>query len=224
MLRLLVLLLVLANAAYWAWSNGMLAELGLNPSTQTEPQRMATQINPEAIRLLTQEEAARIENGRPSAAASGADAGECLLAGPFNEQQSASLRAALEAASLPAGSWQMEATLESARWIVYMGKYPSEEAVAKKRGELRQLGVAFRPVTNAALAPGLSLGSFASQAEAETELVRMAGKGVRTARVVQERAELRGQTLKLTAVDSSLRARLDALAMPMDGKTLRPCP
>jgi hypothetical protein len=104
-----------------------------------------------------------------------------------------------------------------------MGKYPNEEAVAKKRGELRQLGVAFRPVSNAALAPGLSLGSFGSQAEADTELARMAGKGVRTAKVVQERAELRGQTLRLTSVDSSLRAQLNALAAPLDGKTLRPC-
>ncbi len=43
MLRLLVLLLLLANAGYWAWSQGLLAAYGLAPAVQTEPQRLATQ-------------------------------------------------------------------------------------------------------------------------------------------------------------------------------------
>lgn len=228
MLRLLVLLLALVNVAYFAWTRGTLAPLGMAPSVQTEPQRMATQIRPEAIRLLTADEAQQIESSSTARPANGASAAaeaapaECLQAGLFNEQQTAALRASLEKA-LPAGSWQFESSAEPARWIVYMGKYPSEEALAKKRSELRQLGVAFRAVNNEALAPGLALASFALQGDADKELARVATKGVRTARVVQERAEARGQILKLVAVDGALRTQLDSLKPQLEGKPLRPC-
>ncbi len=227
MLRLLVLLLLLANAGYWAWSQGLLAAYGLAPAVQTEPQRLATQIRPEAIRLLTPDEARTIEAG-PRKVASAPDNGEaapapeCLQAGLFNEEQTASLRSTLEA-SLPPGSWQLESSVEPARWIVYMGKYNNDEALAKKRAELRQLGVPFRPVTNAALAPGLALASFAAQADAEKELTRIATRGVRTARVAQERAEVRGQILKLAAVDAALRTQLDTIRPQLQGKALQSC-
>lgn len=225
MLRLLALLLLLANVGYVAWSQGGLATLGLAPSVQTEPQRVATQIRPEAIRLLTANEARLIENenGGRSANAPAAVAAECLQAGLFNEQQTATLRASLETA-LPAGSWQFESSVEPARWIVYMGKYSTEEALAKKRSELRQLGVAFRAVNNESLAPGLALASFTAQADAEKELARVTGKGVRTARVAQERPEARGQMLKIATLDAALRARLDTLTPLLEGKPFRPCP
>ncbi len=231
MLRLAVLLLLLANVGYWAWSQGVLAPLGLAPGVQNEPQRMQNQIKPDSIRLLTPEEAKALENGDvpagPRAAASApvaqAPAPECLQAGLFDEQQTALLRAAL-ANSLPAGSWQFESNAEPARWIVYMGRYTNPENLAKKRAELRQLGVPFRAVNNATLAPGLALASFTQQADAEKELERIAGKGVRTARVAQERAEARGHILKLAAVDGALRKQLDAFSAQLDGKPLQPCP
>lgn len=224
-----MLLLVLANSAYFAWSQGLLAPLGLAPGVQTEPQRLAAQIRPEAIRLLSADAARQLEKSGTAAASPNGNAGapppvvaECLQAGLFNEQQTATLRASLEN-TLPAGSWQLESSVEPARWIVYMGKYSTEEALAKKRAELRQLGVPFRAVNSEALAPGLALASFTSQADAEKELARVATRGVRTARVALERAEARGQILKLPAADASLRKQLDGLAPQLDGKALRPC-
>ncbi|MES2687024.1 MAG: SPOR domain-containing protein [Pseudomonadota bacterium] len=222
MLRLLVLLLVLANAGYWAWSQGLLAAYGLAPGVQAEPQRLATQIRPEAIRLLTAEEAKKLESAPPANASTAASAPECLQAGLFNEQQTATLRASLDA-TLPPGSWQFESSVEPARWIVYMGKYNNPENLAKKRSELRQLGVPFRAVNNEALAPGLALASFPLEADAEKELARIATRGVRTARVAQERAEARGQILKLAAVDAALRAQLDAIKPQLEGKALQSC-
>ena len=229
MLRLAVLLLLLANSAYFAWSQGLLAPLGLAPGVQTEPQRLAAQIRPEAIRLLSTGEVKQLETGGTAAAPPNSSANapapvaaECLQAGLFNEQQTAALRASLES-TLPAGSWQLESSVEPARWIVYMGKYNTEEALAKKRAELRQLGVPFRAVNSEALAPGLALASFTSQADAEKELARVATRGVRTARVAQERAEARGQILKLPSADAGLRKQLEGLAPQLDGKALRPC-
>ena len=216
MLRLIVLLLLLANGAFYAWSGGLLAAWGVAPVTQSEPQRLTQQIRPEALRLLSVEEAKPAE-----ASATVAKAAECLQAGPFEDAQVAPLRASL--GGWPAGSWMLEPTVEPARWIVYMGKYPSTEAVIKKKGELRQIGVSFQAVVNPALEPGLSLGSFRTEEQANGHLNTLADRGVRTARVVVERPELRGQLLKLPAVDDTLRPRVDELKVVLAGKALRAC-
>jgi hypothetical protein len=131
------------------------------------------------------------------------------------------LRAVLEA--WPAGGWSFEPAVEPARWIVYMGKYAGVEQLARKRAELRQLGVSFEALSNADLEPGLSLGGFASQQAANQHLETLAERGVRTARVVQERPEQQGQRLLLPAVDEGLRARIEELRPLLGGRPLRPC-
>ncbi len=223
MLRLIVLLLVLANAGYYAWSHGLLAAYGLAPTSQTEPQRLAQQINPEAMRILSPTEARQFENPQaPASAALASNAAGCLQVGLFNEEQSLVLRERLVSA-LPAGSWVLESVASPARWLVYMGKFSSADAVEKKKAELRGLGVTFDAPNNTALEPGLSLGSFKTQPEADTELARIAKKGVKTARVIQERAEQRGQKLKLPTVNAALRTQLDAIKPQLAGKALQPC-
>ena len=52
MLRWLVLVLLLANAGYLAWSQHGLAGLGLAPATESEPERLRQQIEPAALRIL----------------------------------------------------------------------------------------------------------------------------------------------------------------------------
>ena len=218
MLRLAVLVLVLANGLYFAWSQGLLQTFGVAPAQQSEPQRLSQQIRPEALRLLNADEARRVE----SAAAPAARGPECLQAGLFDERQATAVRQTLEPL-LPAGSWSLEAAVEPARWIIYMGKYLTPDAVNKKKAELRQLGVSFEGLSSAALEPGLSLGGFTSQAAAQQQLDRLAQRGVRTARVVQEREEARGQVLRLPLVDDALRARLEEIRTVLNGKPLRSC-
>lgn len=216
MLRLVVLVLILANAAYFAWSQHLLAPWGIAPAQQSEPQRLAQQIKPQAVRILSAEEARRLDTAAPPAR------GECLQAGPLDDAQAAALKQALQ--PWPAESWSMEPVVELPRWIVYMGKYPSGESVARKKAELRQLGISFEPLADPALEPGVSLGGYASEAEANRQREVLAERGVRTARVVQERAEVRGQMLRLPALDDSLRARLDELKAGLGAKSsLRAC-
>jgi hypothetical protein len=49
MLKLLILLLLLANGAYFAWNRGALAKLGLAPTHQAEPERLQQQVHPELL-------------------------------------------------------------------------------------------------------------------------------------------------------------------------------
>ena len=216
MLRLIVLLLLLANGAYYAWAQGFLAAWGVAPVQQSEPQRLAQQLRPEALKILPADEVRRVE-----VVSASTKAAECLQAGPFEESQAAPLRASL--ASWPAGTWTLEQTVEPAHWIVYMGKYPGMEALNKKKAELRYLGVSFQSTLNPALEFGLSLGGFTTEAEANRHLNELAQRGVRTARVVVERPEVRGQLLKLTGVDEALRPRLDDLKTVLAGNALRAC-
>ena len=60
MLRLVLLALLLANAGMLAWSQGWLASYGLAPVAQAEPQRLAQQLRPEAMRLLSPAEARQL--------------------------------------------------------------------------------------------------------------------------------------------------------------------
>ena len=216
MLRFLVLLLLLANGAYFAWSQGLLSDYGFAPVQQTEPLRITQQIKPERLRILKADELKRLE----VAAQSPARPTECLHAGVFDASQTAELTVALQNA-LPAGSWALDAVVEPARWIIYMGKYPSAEALAKKRSELASLNLNYEPLTNPSLEFGLSLGGYAAQSAADAALAALSRRGVRTARVVQERAELRGSSLRIAAVDELIRARLDELRPLRAGKTLR---
>ncbi|GAB2541192.1 SPOR domain-containing protein [Simplicispira piscis] len=235
MLRFFVLVLLLANAAYYAWSQGLLLEWGLAPVSQSEPQRLAEQIRPEALRVVGSKTSAPAV--APAAAAqeptsapapapveapvAAAPAGECLQAGVFDEEQAAALRRA--AASLPQGSWTLERTTIAGRWMVYMGRFADADALAKKRAELREMNIPYDRPGSAALEPGLSLGRFSTEEAAQRGLSNLTAKGVRTARVVQERNDAPGYTLRLPAADSALRARVEALRTPMAGKALRPC-
>lgn len=217
MLRLLVLVLLLANGGFFAWSQGYLLPWGIGPAQQSEPQRLGQQIRPESVRVLKPDELRRIE----TVAAAAPRPPECLQAGPLDEPRLASLRPLLDA--LPSNAWSLEEAVEPARWIVYMGRYGGVEQVARKRAELRQLSVSFEPLSNPELEPGLSLGGHATQQAAQQQLEQLALRGVRTARVVQERPEQRGQRLLLPAVDDALRPRLEDLKTALNGRPLRPC-
>jgi hypothetical protein len=219
MLRLLVLVLLLLNSAYFAWSQGLLAGLGFAPLQQSEPQRMVQQINPQAVQLLSTQELRMVD----PVAAGGIKPTQCLQAGPFDEVQGALLSSALTPA-LPAGSWTLEAVLEPARWIVYMGKYPNADVLAKKSSELAALKLKFEPLNNPALQPGLSLGGFEAKAAANAHLETLSRRGLRTAKVVQERVAARAMMLRLPQADDALRARLDELKPVFAGKALLPCP
>ncbi len=218
MLRLLVLLLILLNAGYFAWSQGMLRPYGWAPPEQSEPQRLQQQIRPEAIRILGTDEARRAEQ----AALAPPKPPECLQAGLFDDAQAEAVRQAAEAA-LPAGAWAMETVTEPARWIVYMGKFPNATALARKRSELLKMNLKLQPLNNPALEPGLSLGLYDSEDRANAELAALQKRGVRTARVLPERPEVRHTLLRIPAVDEAVRARLEELRPALGDKPLRSC-
>ncbi|MDA8452703.1 SPOR domain-containing protein [Acidovorax sp. NCPPB 3859] len=246
MLRAAVLVLLLANAGYYAWAQGLLRDWGLAPAEQSEPQRLEQQIQPENLRIgrpvsgdaasapaspppvapsSSPTPASEASHPAPTSAvpaqAAAADSTACLQAGPFDARQTEALRTA--AAALPANSWSLEPVSFASRWMVYMGRFADEDALEKKRAELRARKVAYdRP--GPALEPGLSLGRFSTEEAAERALAALGTQGVRTARVVQERSDATGHVLRLPAATPALRAQAETqLRTALAGRPLRNC-
>ena len=237
MLRLAVIALLLANAGYYAYTQGWLRSAGLVTLEQAEPQRLQQQIRPETLKVLRAQGATNNPTPPPAPAAAPAadtpasapappaaapaDAGECLQAGVFDDKQATALRTA--AASLPPGSWTLEPTPITGRWMIYMGRFDDQDTLDKKRAELRARKVDFDRA-GGTLEPGLSLGRFSTEEAAQRGLTALNAQGVRTARVIQERQAATGFILKLPAVTDAQRQQWLATLRPaMAGKTLGSC-
>ena len=237
MLRLAVIALLLANAGYYAYTQGWLRSAGLVTPEQAEPQRLQQQIRPETLKVLRAQGATNNPTPPPApaaapaadtaasapapTAAAPADAGECLQAGVFDDKQAAALRNA--AAALPAGSWSLEPTPITGRWMIYMGRFDDQDTLDKKRAELRARKVDFDRA-GGTLELGLSLGRFSTEEAAQRGLTALNAQGVRTARVIQERQAATGFILKLPAVTDAQRQQWLATLRPaMAGKTLGSC-
>lgn len=218
MLRLLVLALLLVNGLYFGWSQGLLKAYGFAPEQQGEPQRMAQQVQPQSLKLLSAQELGKVEAQLQADLAPK----ECLVAGPLNDNQVNALRRVLEP-NWPAGSWQMQPVAVAPRWIVYMGKYANDDQLSKKRAELAVMKLTPEPLQNPALEPGLSLGGFASPAEANAELARLSQRGIRTAHVVQEIQAGNANQLRLPVVTEALKGRLGELKPSLGNLALKAC-
>lgn len=134
----------------------------------------------------------------------------CLQSPAMDAKALADVRRSLET-QWPAGSWKITSVSKPGRWLVYMGKYPSDIILEKKQGELKTLKVAYFPVKNPELAPGISLGEFESQAKAQQALQDLNKLGIRTAKVIQEFSGKVSHVAVVPAVTPKLRPLIDAL-------------
>lgn len=247
MLRFLVLLLLVVNGFFYAWSNGYLNQWGWAAKSQRETFRLNEQIEPERIVVRPNDKLAQTTSpeaisvtfqtatsaptsapapATPTLVAAAATPTICLTAGAFNDRQSSAIKQTLDS-KLPAVRWRFETVSVPARWIVYMGKYANNNARDLKKSQLDQIKVPHELLTESKLEPGLSLGSHATQALANQALQQLVKQGVRTARVLQESPEQKAQTLVVPAIDEANRTKLNlvyaGLASVLAGKSLQAC-
>ena len=219
MLRLFALVMLLANAGYFAWSQGHLRALGWGPVEQREPERLAQQMGADKLRL----------EGQPATAAAPTPTAPpepttCHWVAGLSPAQASELTTALEAAGLDNSRWTLDESVLPERWIVYVGKFPSADLLNRKKTELRSLRVEFRDVNAPALQPGLALGTYSTEAAAQTALQELGRAGVRSASVVKEREAQRSVSLRLAALTTSEFARVEPVVQQATGKPLASCP
>lgn len=218
MLRAAVLVLALANLAYWAWTQGWLDNIaGVRATGDREPERLLRQVQPQMLKVLPPASAA---SAGPVAAVA---APVCLQAGPFGAEAVKAAEAALQT-TLPPGSWTETRTEHAGLWVIAMGRYPSAEALAKKADELRRRHVAFEEVREPPeLAPGLLLGRFDDRASAERSLQDHGRHGVHSARIVELRPASVSHMLRIENASPALAAQAAALKADALGAGFAPC-
>jgi hypothetical protein len=215
--RALVGLLLLANLLFFAWSQGWLDEVaGVRATGDREPERMARQVRPESLRVLT-----------PQAVAAAASAAEarlvCLQAGPFDAGGIAAAEAAV-ASTLPSGTWARQSIEQPPRWILYLGRYTSRDALQRKEQELARVRVPFEPISNAPeLQPGLVLGRYTERDAADAALARLTQRGVQGGRVLQLAQPATLHLLRVERADAELAQKVTALRLDALGRGFVPC-
>jgi hypothetical protein len=213
MLRGLVVGLLTANLLFWAWTQGWLTNLvGIDPRGDHEPQRLAAQIDPQAIRVL-----------QPGSVAVAVPKPMCLEAGPYTPAEAPKVEAAARTA-LPEGAWTLVRREKPGSWIIYTGRYASRESQQRKADELKRLNVAFEELHGVPeLEPGFVFGRYNLREDAQEAAKRLSAQRVRTARVVQLVAPSVTQAIRIPKADAALQATAAALKPQLAGKTFSAC-
>jgi hypothetical protein len=226
MLRWVLLVLVVANAVFFSWSQGLWADQGWAPTRVSEPERMQQEVQAPAIRLLNSPTETTDKSTEPTTADSAvpAEPTSCSWMPGLSPGQADALRQAMGTLSLPEGIWSLSENRSPGRWIVYWGKFESPEVMTQRKATLRRLKIDHRDVTLPRLAPGLALGTFSNEDAAKEALGKVQAQGIRTARVAVERAETVNWALRLPAITETQRQAIMGLGAALAGKTLQACP
>ena len=216
MLRALVLMLVVLNLAFFAWTQGWLDGLvGVRAGGDREPERLARQVNPDSVVLLA---------AAPASSASGtaSTAPACLESGPYAQADVAAAESALRSA-VPGTAWTDTRTEQPGAWLVYMGGYPDRDTMQRKIDEIGRTRVSVEEVTVPGEgAFGLSLGRYDDRAGADRGLAQAQQRGIRTARVVQLQPTVT-HVLRVERAEPAMAAQLTALKVDALGKAFVPC-
>ena len=214
MLKNLVLVLLSANILYFAWTEGLLQSYGLSPSSGSESHRVNEQLQPQMLEPVRAPDTPLVEQ---------ASAAACLRSGPWDKEQAARLRLALQEA-LPQDSWRLDPLTPPPRWIVYLGKFSNQELLKRKLTQLASIsGVKTQELRDPALVPGISLGGFDTEPLAQAELDRLSRMGVRKAKVVQENEPPNKEMLVIPSVSKDIQAALLTIQPLLQAHALQPC-
>ena len=211
-MRLVVLLLLLANVAFFAWTRYM-------PETSsTESQLVLQQIHPEAIRLLSPREVAaqatrEIEQAKVSA---------CIEWGAFNAADVMKARGALEPLAARVSEYRVD---EAAGWWVYVPPQGSRQAAIQKAAELKRLGVDefFVVQEDSRYRFAISLGVYRTEGAAAVRLEQLRSLGVRSAVVGARQTPVPKVYLQLRDLPEGAQAKLAELRQSVPGTQIREC-
>ena len=232
-MRALFLLLVLANAGFYAWWRHLAP-----PETSADPAPLARQIEPEKLKVLSPAElpppAPPKPRPAPTAAAAPAatvqaapapTAPKCVEWGSFTLTDAPRAEKALEPLALGPRLAQRR-TEENASWWVFIPSQRTRQGAVRKAAELKDLGIDeyFIVQEEGPLRWALSLGVFRTEDAAQARLSALRARGVRTARVGQRDTVVPKVWLRVANVDPALERQLADIALQMEGSELRTCP
>jgi cell division septation protein DedD len=227
-MRLTFLILLLINIALYPLVSGLIGR----PRDGAEPLRLASQIQPERIRLVAPDSAPPVAGDaapaeQPDAENTPAVAGSapaCVVLSGLVRTQVDALGERIREQQVAAQLSEAEQT-ETTAWWVNIPDLSSRQLADRKMGELRALGVRDMLVmaqpegTGSAQQLAISLGLFKTEAAANELLATLTGQGVRSAVITPRegkaghfRVELRGARPALDGLLSDTRDMLAGIA------------
>ena len=252
MLRTLVVVLMLANLAFYGWTQGWLTSvLGLSPEGDREPQRVSAQIEPGALQVLqagntvppapepaaaavsdpaglpaTTAQIPAPEASVPPAAASvpTTPPAICLEAGPFTPAEWRAAENALRN-TLGEGPWQLITREKPGNWMVYVGPYKSRVIMDKRAEQLRKMEIAFEEAQDLPeeYLPGFLFGRYGVEADARALQSRLAAQKVKYVRVVPLVKPTALHTVRIQKADADIQERVAALKPRLSGHLFETC-
>jgi hypothetical protein len=233
-MRVLFLLLVLGNLAFYAWSRYAA------PADAADPAPLSRQIEPERLKIVSPDNLPPVPQPRkpapaplaaaaPPAPAAPAPAPQpeplaCMEWGSFTVADAPKAQQALEPLALGERVAQRR-TDELAGWWVFIPPQRNRQAALRKAAELKGLGIGefFIVQEEGEHRWALSLGVFRTEDAARARLAALRTQGVRTARVGARETLVPKVWLQVKSVDAALQARLKDIARQLEGSELREC-
>lgn len=229
-MRLLFLALLLANAAFFAWSRHYAAGSAVH-----QPSPLAREVSPEKLKIVPPAELPAPPTPPPPPKPAGAavpapvlasaPAAACLEWGSFTVSDYPRAERMLEPLALGSRLAQRR-TEEVAGWWVHMPPQGSRQAALRKSGELKALGVQdyYIVAEDGDWRWALSLGVYRTEEAARARLAALRAQGVRTAVLTPRETVVPKVWLQVSGVDAALDNRLRQIALQIEGSELRACP
>lgn len=184
MLRAFILLLVLVNVGLLLLRQGQFGDVPGTGEAERETARVSRQVNPNLVNVVPARQASAVLQAEAASAAGRDPALHCAQAGPFTEPELLLAEASLRAAGFTEAQWHRVTQEDSGSYMIYMGPYGEPGLLERKEAELQRRRVSAQRIPGSdPRGPGLDLGRYTLQAEAEADLLRLNGRGVRSARV-----------------------------------------
>ncbi len=225
-MRVVFLILVLANLAFFAWARHHAAGL-----PEANPNPLARQLDPEKLKIVPASElptpppAPKPAPAPPATSAAPLVAAGCLEWGSFTLTDYPRAEKALEPLAL-GNRLSARRTEETASWWVHMAPQGSRQGALRKAGELKALGVDdyFIVAEEGEWRWALSLGVYRTEEAAQARLAALHAQGVRSAVVSARETVVPKVWLQVKGIDTALEARVREIARQVAGSELRRCP
>jgi len=229
-MRVLFLLLLLANLAFFAWNRYLSP---VDPGTDGRPMR--SQLDPAKVVVLPESATRTVAAPKPrpeppatpappAAAAPAPAAAACVEWGSFTLADAPGAEKALEPLQL-GGRLSQRRVEELAAWWVYMPPQGNRANALKKTAELKGLGIEewFVVADEGRWRWAISLGVFRTEEAARNRLESLRAKGVRTAQVGERELQVPKIWLQARNPEPWQASRLRDIARGFPGSEVRDC-
>jgi hypothetical protein len=227
-MKLVFLLLLLANVALFAWQHGA---FGRFAEGGREPERIARQIDPDRVRVLSEKSVQQLRERAAQAKAAAAVPAAPDLAQPqtcveFGDFIGADVpRAETALLKLGLGARQTPRTVEvPGFYLVYLPPFKTRPEAERAAADIAKRGIRdWFVLSDGPLKWGISLGSFRDPELAKAHAAALDKQGVKGVRVADKPTPIAATRFQLRELDTAAAAQLDAIRKEFPGQGVRAC-